>query len=294
MDHFTLDIMVDCGANADGAAITVTFDSAYLQVVSVIEDTSQFPNILANTYDNGIGTIRYDAGALLTCHQAGTCPSGIVRAATITFRATALTVPTTHVGISGQVTWSGAHIFDGAGGGSTITVLPTPTPAPRDIRLAPASLTTCATQRFSLDIMVDCGANADGVAAAVTFDPTHLQVVSVTEDRAQFASVLLNAFDNGTGTVRYDAGAPLICHQEGTCPSGLVRIATITFRAMQATDPATFVSISGQVTWSGAYVFDGPGSGSTITILPPPTPTPTATPAHTLRLPMIMKTHLSP
>ena len=104
----------------------MTFEPTYLQVVSVIEDTSRFPNILLNTYDNGTGTVRYDVGALLTCHQAGTCPSGIVRVATITFRATALTVPTTHVGISGQMTWSGAHIFDGTGDGSTITVLPTP------------------------------------------------------------------------------------------------------------------------------------------------------------------------
>jgi len=285
MDHLTLDIMVHCGANADGAGTTVTFDPAYLQVISITEDTSDFSNVLLSTYDNGTGTIRYDAGALLTCYQSGTCPSGMVRLATITFRATAETVGTTSVGIHGQVTWSGAYTFDGAGTGCAITVLPTPTPAPRDINLTPDSRTVNAMDHFSLDIRVDCGVNADGAATTVTFDPRYVQVLSLTPDTTQFTNALRSTFDNGTGTVRYDAGAPLLCHQEETCPSGFIRIATITFRAVQATVPTTFIAISGQVTWSGAYVFDGPGSGSTITVLPLPTP------VCTLRLPIIMRSH---
>ena len=287
MDHLTLDIMVNCGANADGAGTTVTFNPAYLQVISITEDTSDFPNNLLNTYDNGTGTIRYDAGALLTCYQTGTCPSGMVRLATITFRATAETVGTTSVGVNGQVTWSGAYTFDGTGTGCTITVLPTPTPAPRDIDLAPDSRTVNATDHFPLDIRVDCGANADGAATTVMFDPRYVQVLSLTQDTTLFTNILRSTFDNGTGTVRYDAGAPLLCHQERTCPTGFIRIATITFRAVQATDPTTYIGISGQVTWSGAYVFDGPGSGSTISVLPLPTP------VCTLRLPMIMRSHSS-
>ena len=285
MDHLTLDIMLNCGANADGAGTIVTFDPAYLQVISIAGDTSDLPNILLNTYDNGTGTIRYEAGALLTCHQTGTCPSGIVRLATITFRAIAESVGTTSVGISGQVTWSGAYTFDGTGTGCAITVLPTPTPAPRDIELTPDSRTLNATDHFSLDIRVNCGVNADGAAAIVTFDPRYVQVLSLTQDTTQFTNVLRSTFDNGTGTVRYDAGAPLLCHQEETCPTGFIRIATITFRAAQATAPTTFIAISGQVTWSGAFVFDGPGSGSTITVLPLPTP------VCTLRLPIIMRSH---
>ncbi|MBC7232387.1 MAG: hypothetical protein H5T68_03985 [Chloroflexi bacterium] len=173
--------------------------------------------------------------------------------------------------------------------GAAASALPTRTVAGAEkaaltlqgLSLSPSARTTYRTWTFTLDIMVNCGTNADGVVTLVTFNPTYLQVVSVTPDTSQFPNVLRNTYNNSAGTVNYDAGAPLLCHQQGNCPSGTVRIATITFRAKLETSPTTYVGISGQVTWSGAYIFSGTGSGSTITILSAPTPTATFTPTRT-------------
>jgi len=138
------------------------------------------------------------------------------------------------------------------------------------LSLSPASVTIPAQRSFSEDVIVDCGANAEGVGIVVTFDPSLLQVVSVDADESQFPLVLRNEYDNRLGIVWYDVGAPLGCHAEGNCPSGTARIATITFRAVAQAPQTAYIHLRGQVTWSGEYIFSGEGSGSTVTILPPP------------------------
>ncbi|MBC7260787.1 MAG: hypothetical protein H5T63_02125, partial [Chloroflexi bacterium] len=111
--------------------------------------------------------------------------------------------------------------------------------------------------------------NADGVGTAITFDPALLRVVSVVSDISAFPKVLRNICDNEAGTVLYDAGAPLECHMQGNCPSGVQRIAAITFYPVAPSSQATYIRLYGQVTWNGEYTFDGEGSGTTVTILPP-------------------------
>jgi hypothetical protein len=121
---FTVDIVADCGANADAAAVKVAFDPAYLQFVSLAPDLSKFSNKLLQSYDNSAGRVEYDAGAALTCHESLNCPSGSVRLATITFRTVAqcgLSVP---LSVEGKMTWAGGYdyIFNGVGSGSTVGI----------------------------------------------------------------------------------------------------------------------------------------------------------------------------
>jgi len=120
-ESLTLELWVECGAHADSAAATVTFNPNYLQVDSVVADESAFSTVMRSQYDNVAGTVRYDAGSL-TCHGEGDCPSGAIRMATLHFRALARTWPTTYVDIHGRVVWSGSAIFDAEGQGSTITI----------------------------------------------------------------------------------------------------------------------------------------------------------------------------
>ena len=134
------------------------------------------------------------------------------------------------------------------------------------LSLSPPEQTVQAETNFTLEVLADCGSNADGVGVVVTFDPVYLQVVAVAEDESKFPLVLRKRFDNSSGEVYYDAGAPLECHNERTCPAGVARLATLTFRAVTGTVPSTSVSISGEVVWAGETVFGGEGNGSIVTI----------------------------
>lgn len=119
---------------------------------------------------------------------------------------------------------------------------------------------------FSVDIIADCGSRADAVAFAVTFNPAQVQVASVTPDTSQFPNALLAAsYDNVAGWVRYEAGS-LACHSAGSCPTGPVHLATIQFTTAGLCGVATPLAVAGQLTWEGAYTFDGSGAGSTIAI----------------------------
>lgn len=119
---FRLDITVDCGANADAAAVVVTFAPSHLQVTRVVSDATQFPSVLSLAYDNVSGRVRYEAGAALTCHRNGDCPSGLAQMASITFRAVGGSVATTELGVRGLVAWQGLPIFEGEGSGSTVAI----------------------------------------------------------------------------------------------------------------------------------------------------------------------------
>lgn len=133
------------------------------------------------------------------------------------------------------------------------------------VSLSPSERTVQVLTDFALDILVNCGTHADAAAVEVAFDPAYMQVIAVTQDESSFPTVLRNRFDNVAGIVYYDAGA-LQCHSEDSCPAGVIRIATITFRAIARTFPTKDVGVSGQVLWAGDLIFDGQGSGSTITI----------------------------
>ena len=139
------------------------------------------------------------------------------------------------------------------------------------VSLSPSERTVQVLTDFTLDILVNCGTHADAAAVEVAFDPAYMQVVAVTQDESSFPTVLRNHFDNVAGIVYYDAGS-LQCHSEDSCPAGVIRIATITFRAIARTFPTKDVGVSAQVLWAGDLTFDGQGSGSTITITSPVSP----------------------
>ena len=158
--------------------------------------------------------------------------------------------------------------------GAVLAVVPMAMPTSRaqaalaapGLSLSPPSRAAWDGATFPVDIMLDCGSNTDAVAAVVSFDARYLQVVSVTPDTTQFPLALRNRHNNTAGTVTYDAGASLDCHREGTCPSGPARLATITFRTVTGTLSSTALDIHGQMTWGGAYTFDGTGNGGTVAV----------------------------
>lgn len=130
---------------------------------------------------------------------------------------------------------------------------------------SPSSHTTVVSSTFTLDLMADCGTNADAVSLVVSFDPRLLQAQTATAD-ASFPNVLRRSIDNALGRVYYDAGAPLTCHDDGNCPSGVVRVAQLSFVTVGAAAAPTTVGLAGKIAWSGSYVFNGSGVGSTVTI----------------------------
>jgi hypothetical protein len=133
------------------------------------------------------------------------------------------------------------------------------------LSLLPSSWPTYPGATFQVDIVADCGSNADAAATVVAFDPAHLQVEALTPDASVFATTLLQAYDNVAGQVQYDAGS-LTCHSASSCPSGSVRLGTIRFRAVGECGFSVPLSIQGQITWEGAFIFNGVGSGNTVGI----------------------------
>ncbi len=133
------------------------------------------------------------------------------------------------------------------------------------LSLSPSSRATYPTATFTVDIVADCGSNADAAATVVTFDPAHLQVEAITPDASGFATTLFQGYDNVAGLVQYDAGS-LTCHSLSSCPSGSVRLATIRFRAVGECGFSVPLALHGQLTWEGSYVFNGVGNGSTVAI----------------------------
>lgn len=133
------------------------------------------------------------------------------------------------------------------------------------VSLSPAEVTTAQGTTFALDVFVDCGANADAASVTLSFNVNYLQAQSITADETNFPNVLRKRVDNVTGSVQYDGGS-LACHSEGNCPSGLIRVATVTFSAARRTLPSTPVTVRGQVVWAGETLFDGSGTGTSVTV----------------------------
>jgi hypothetical protein len=136
------------------------------------------------------------------------------------------------------------------------------------LSLSPSSWGTYPGATFDIGIFADCGSSADAAAAAVAFDPAHLQVESVTPDNSVFANTLFQHYDNVAGLVQYDTGS-LTCHVGSSCPTGSVRLATIRFRALGQCGFSVPVGLQGKLTWSGEYTFDGVGSGGVVVITIP-------------------------
>lgn len=130
---------------------------------------------------------------------------------------------------------------------------------------SPPTESTVVSSTVTLDLMADCGANADAVSLVVSFDPRLLQAQIVTAGTA-FPNTLRNSVDNVAGKVYYDAGAPLTCHDGGNCPSGVVQVAQVKYVAVGAAAAPTMSGLAGKIAWSGSYVFNGSGTGTAVTI----------------------------
>jgi hypothetical protein len=93
----------------------------------------------------------------------------------------------------------------------TLTPTPTATPCPTcnvDLVLDPASIEVSPRQPFTITIRVDAGLQSvDGVSAYLDFDPTILQVQSISPVSDKLPQTLQNTYNNTTGEINYAAGA---------------------------------------------------------------------------------------
>lgn len=112
-------------------------------------------------------------------------------------------------------------------------------PGDVDITIQPSEENALVGELFDLVIQAEAGVQpVSGVQAFLDFDPTYLEVQSVTTGSALPNEVLV-AYDNTAGTIDYSVGK-----LGGPFPSGTFTVGTIQFRALAATDPDTAVGFS--------------------------------------------------
>ncbi len=124
-------------------------------------------------------------------------------------------------------------------GGPTHTPTPTITlpPSGATMYLSPATGSYGIGQLFTVDIMVNAGAQpVDGAQAFINFNPAYLTVVDAAGNPTNqiipgsaFSSHLLNSVDNAAGQISYSDG-----QLTGSPISGLFTLATIRFKANSA------------------------------------------------------------
>ena len=102
-----------------------------------------------------------------------------------------------------------------------------------------ANRTMMVNDVFDVPMIVMAGAQTlDGAAAYPNFDPTKLEVVSVTPGIA-FSQILQNSFDNTTGQINFAAGT-----LSAPYPSGSFTLLTVRFRALAVVPASTAVTFS--------------------------------------------------
>jgi hypothetical protein len=152
----------------------------------------------------------------------------------------------------------------GVGAGFPLQVKPASLRVARvDITVIPSSLTVDVQDTFTVEIWV-CpnGQQVDAVDADLTFDPTYLEVLSVSGDPSALPDELYSAFDNAVGTLTHSRGILV-----GTLPSTDFRLCSIELRARAVTD-GTMLAFTGL---TDAY-FQGQGLldsalGSTVEVI---------------------------
>lgn len=130
--------------------------------------------------------------------------------------------------------------------------------------LTPATQTVSAGAPFSVSIVAAIGSvQAYGIDAWVKFDPTKLQVVSVTTGATSpWTSVSTNTYDNAAGTITYRAG--------GANAGGSVTAATIVFTPIAAgTTAITFSNVNEYMVNYGPYGVNGLAHGASVTVNAP-------------------------
>jgi hypothetical protein len=131
------------------------------------------------------------------------------------------------------------------------------------LSVEPQESNVCVGQEFEVDILVKAETQqVDGASAYLDFDPTYLDVVSMTSG-GHLNLVIENSFDNGAGHIDFAAGK-----LEAPFPSGNFVLVTIRLKAKaetpEAGTPLKFVFDPPRrtdVTFGGASVFDHAENG---------------------------------
>ena len=138
-------------------------------------------------------------------------------------------------------------VVGGALGAPPVQAEPMLLAAVVDIAVVPSSVTVRPDAIFTLDIYVyPNGQQVDAVDAAMAFDPTYLEVLSITGDPSGLDQPLYSAFDNTAGTLTHSQGkfsAPF--------PTTDFRLCSIEFKAKAAT-AGTILAFTGAGA-TGAY-----------------------------------------
>lgn len=167
-----------------------------------------------------------------------------------------------------------------------------------DLALLPANTTVAPSEEFDLVVQAEAGtAEVNGVEVHLNFDPSLLEVVSITPGTG-FSFTLLNTFDNTAGTIDYS-----VAQLTAPFPSGTFDVMTIRFRAeattagttvefVQSPPRVTLVTLNGEIGNAlgtatdatvviEAAVTDTPTATSTMTPSQTPSQTPSMTPSNT-------------
>ncbi len=230
---FDVSIQVDTGSRqADGVAVYLNFNPAFVQVVSITAGT-RLPVALQSQFDNAAGTVDFAAGSF------GPYPSGTFVVATVRLRAVGVTA-STPLQIAGSVPRQSDVTYGGRSFGVT------PSPANVTVRAADAAVSLTLTppmqtisggDSFDIDVQLASGSQeVDGAAAYLNFDPAVIQVDHITPG-PRFGTILVNSFDNTLGRIDFAAGDLV------TSPSGTFSLATVRFRSIGAS-PSSAITFS--------------------------------------------------
>ena len=131
-----------------------------------------------------------------------------------------------------------------------------------DIAVLPSSKTVYINDTFTLDIYVyPNGQQIDAVDADLTFDPTYLEVLSITGDPSALPIELYSAFNNTNGTLTHSRGI-----LEGTSPSSTFLLCSIELRGKSVTAGTmlAFTDLTGA--YSAGENLLGASSDGTVTV----------------------------
>jgi hypothetical protein len=116
-------------------------------------------------------------------------------------------------------------------------------------------------ETFTVTVQVQSGVQPiDGAQASLNFDPTRLRVKSITGNTTIFPQILLNTYNNATGTIDYAAG------NLDAFPSGNLNLAVIEFEAIWETQSSEITFNYGlprntDVTYAGTSILTGDQDG---------------------------------
>ncbi len=225
-DEFAVEVIVEPPGTAgvDGIEAYVEFDAAVLEVLEVVP-SERMATVLSSTFDNQLGRVDHIAGTL------GLLPKTTFTALTLRLRARAQTVGGTTVSLSttaprrSNLTLAGAYLQPSTGNAEIVVVDSAP---PVEVVLLPVRNSFLVGEEVDVAIEVRAGERkVDGAAIYLDFDPSLLQVVSLTPGTA-LTEILERGFDNVQGRLGFAAG------KFSQFPTGTFTLATVRFRGRAA------------------------------------------------------------